>query len=193
MTRPLPRAAAAAAGKPKPKPKRGEPRSRSHQKGLPPESKGPPSGYPRRRPSLGRWRLNHNSHTPKPKPKPQSKNPQPPSDLKLSARGASQVANRMRMWLHVLERTSSQSLFSSWPVLSKKVWIASSTTERIKFRTHFPQVLQRNTLVAAGPSSQKGRNLHVKMYLKSKSKIVLSFNTPISSLFTLLLHRNEAT
>lgn len=47
--------------------------------------------------------------------------------------------------------------------------------------------------MAAGPSSQKGRNLHIKMHLKSESKIVLSFNTQISSLFTLLLHSNEAT
>lgn len=39
----------------------------------------------------------------------------------------------------------------------------------------------------------EGRNLHIKMHLKSQSKIVLSFNTPISSLFTLLLHSNEAT
>ena len=38
--------------------------------------------------------------------------------------------------------------------------------------------------MAAGPGSKKGRNLHIKMYLKSKSKkIILHFNTPVSPLF----------
>lgn len=33
-----------------------------------------------------------------------------------------------------------------------------------------PQRFSKQTLVAAGPGSEKGRNLHIKMYLKSESK-----------------------
>lgn len=48
--------------------------------------------------------------------------------------------------------------------------------------------------MAAGPDSKKGRNLHIKMYLKSKSKkIVLSFILQRAPCFILLLHRSGAT
>lgn len=70
------------------------------------------------------------------------------------------------------------------------VWNRSSTPKKKEsdsakpFPKGSPKQKKNKTLVAAGPGSKKGRNLHIKMYLKSKSKkIVLRFNTPVSSLF----------
>lgn len=70
------------------------------------------------------------------------------------------------------------------------VWNISSNPKKKEsdsakpFPKGSPKQKKNKTLVAAGPGSKKGRNLHIKMYLKSKSKkIVLSFNTPMSSLF----------
>lgn len=116
------------------------PRRHSRQLGLLPESNGPLSGCPGGRPSLGRWRLNvqpkHDTHTrTHTKIKKKKKNhhyhhhpetlkqkpPRAPSKLKLSVQGSGlTVANSTMMadsaaW----EQTSSQSLFSSCPVLSK--------------------------------------------------------------------------
>lgn len=118
--------------------------------------------------------------------------PRAPSKLKLLVQGSGlTVANStMRADSAAGEETSSQSLFSSCPVLSKngleykfypkeKIIRFSKTISK-----RFSKAKKHKTLVAAGPGSKKGRNLHIKMYLKSKSKkIVLSFNTPMSSLF----------
>jgi len=69
------------------------------------------------------------------------------------------------------EMNTFQSLYSSCPVLPlKKVWITSSSPrKRIRFRKHFQMVLQSRTLVAAGPGSETGRNLHIKV-LKIQSQ-----------------------
>lgn len=193
MTRPLPRAAVAGKPKPKPKPKRGgeNPGITATRRVFFPSLRVHRAAIQGGGPLLAGEDTIH-THTKN--PKPHQNKPTTTLQFKALSQGSdSKCQSDEDVTAHAGEDTSSQSLYSSWPVLSKKVWIASSTIERIKFRKHFPQVLQRNTLVAAGPSSQKGRNLHIKMYLKSESKIVLSFNTPISSLFTLLLHRNEAT
>lgn len=86
------------------------------------------------------------THAENPNPNPQiKKNPQPPSDLKLSARVASQSGqSEEEVTARAGEEASSQSLLSFWPVLPKKVWITSSPIERVQFRKHFAQVLQRN-------------------------------------------------
>ena len=112
------------------------PRRHSRQQGLLPESNGPLSGCPRGRPSLGRWRVNvqpkHDAHTrthakiKKKKtitnPKPWNKTPpRAPSKLKLLVQGSGLTVanNTMRADSAAGEETSSQSLFSSCPVLSK--------------------------------------------------------------------------
>lgn len=136
------------------------------------------------------------THTKNPNPNPQIKrNPQPPSDLKLSARVASQSGqSEEEVTARAREEASSQTLLSPWPVLSKKVWVASSTTERIKFRKHSAQVLQRNPLQRNGCRAEEpgGQESTYKNALKIRVKIVLRFNTPMSSLLTRLLHSSEA-
>lgn len=69
------------------------------------------------------------------------------------------------------ERKHLPSHFSPVLYLSKKVWITRSTPKKKnQIQKTFPKGPPKQTLVAAGPGSEKGRNLHIKMYLKSKSK-----------------------
>ena len=183
------------------------PRRHSRQQGLLPESNGPLSGCPRGRPSLGRWRLNvqpkHDTHTHTHTKIKKNTTNQPPTTRNLETKTPTSILKVKALspgqrptarWGRTLphERKLLPSHFSP-PVLSsqKMVWNISSTPKKKESDSAKPfpkgspkQKKQNKTLVAAGPGSKKGRNLHIKMYLKSKSKkIVLRFNTPVSSLF----------
>lgn len=177
--------------------------SYSHQTGLLAESNGPLSGCPRRRPSLGRWRLNlqpkHNSHThtilkikagelgggkegEEKKKEAPTQTKTPTTTLKFKALSPGQQSQSgledKEATLQVLDETKHLFGHSTSPVLSPqkatdykrypqgKESGSENTSKRFS---------KAKTLVAAGPASESGRNLHIKMYLKSRVRNCFTF------------------
>ena len=165
-------------------------RGHSHQHGLLPESYRSTERLPKGEQARGRWRLNvqpqHSAHTPKNKhkktitnnPKPQNKTPQPP--LLVQGNGLTAANSRMRMGLCQTRGNLFPVTFSSCPSLSRNALEhkfhpqeKESDSEKIskRLQSKNKQTTTTNkTLVATGPGSKRGRNLHIEMYLKSKSK-----------------------
>lgn len=89
-------------------------------------------------------------------------------------------------------RTRLLSLFSSGPVFSKRSGWQVAPQEKELGSENTSQRFSKAKWDGCRSGSVKGRNLHIKMYVKiwvkKLQKKALSFTSPISSLLTLLLH-----
>lgn len=106
---------------------------------------------------------------------PQNKsNPRQPSKVKLSPGWQSRRGQRQHEAAppRALEERKHLPGHFSLPVLSSQKGSGSQALphEKESGAESTPQRFSKQTLVAAGPGSEKGRNLHIKMYLKSESK-----------------------